>query len=72
VNPMKMKFYRGLAANADEPNTCARILAQGAIPEYILSDAWEYTFISCYTPGGRRAVMCVLETGATGNPGTTS
>jgi hypothetical protein len=53
VNPMKMKFYRGLAANADEPNTYARILAQGAIPEYILSDAWEYSFISCYTPGGR-------------------
>jgi hypothetical protein len=53
VNPMKMKFYRGLAAYADEPNTYARILAQGAIPEYILSDAWEYNFISCYTPGGR-------------------
>ena len=52
VNPIKMKFYRGLAANADEPNTYTRILAQGAIPEYILSDAWEYTFVSCYTPGG--------------------
>ena len=58
VGPMKMKLYRGLWGYSDEAATYTRVVAQGATPELVLSDAWEYnsdgslSAHSCYTPGG--------------------